>query len=122
MMLDLRVCIEGEPPLLETPPYLEPEPEKDAGEVSSVSESVPGMGHQAMLVVGDATLALPSVRRPLGALAQPSKGVAMDWLALEAVWWHSYTRVLCAEPGDHALVMTEPAVNPKATRERLTRY
>lgn len=109
-----------EPPQLKIPPDLEPEPEKEAGEISPVAEGVPRTGPQAMLVVGDAALALPSVRRPLGALAQPSKGVPMDWSALEAVWRHSYTRVLCAEPGDHALVMTEPAVNPKATRERLT--
>lgn len=113
-------AVAQEPPQPETPADSEPEPEGETREVSSVSEGVPGLGSEPVVVVGDAALALPSVRRPLGALAQPSKGVAMDWSALEAVWRHSYTHVLCVDPRDHALVMTEPSVNPKATRERLT--
>ena len=113
-------CRAQEAPQLETPAGSEPEPEEATLEVSPVSEGVPGLGSEPVLVVGDAALALPLVHRPLGALAQPSKGVAMDWSALEAVWRHSYTQVLCVDPRDHALVMTEPSVNPKATRERLT--
>ena len=100
---------------------LEPEPESEAVEVSSISEDDPTRSKQPALVVGDAALAMPSsVRRPLHALSQPSKGVAMDWDALEAVWSHSYSHVLCVEPSDHALIMTEPPLNPTPIRERLT--
>eukprot|EP01043_Picozoa_sp_COSAG02_P040050 COSAG02_NODE_3209_length_7165_cov_31.071752_9_plen_359_part_00 len=108
-------------PVAEMLPDREPEPESEAVEVSSVLGGVPGRSERfTALVVGDAALALPSVRRPLNALVPPNKGLGMDWSALEAVWRHSYTNVLCVEPSDHALLMTEPPVNSVATRERLT--
>lgn len=46
--------------------------------------------------------------------------VIMNWEDMEQIWRHSYYQVLKIDPSTHPLLVTEPILNPKKNRERIT--
>ena len=48
------------------------------------------------------------------------RGVITDWSALERLWHHTFYSELRVAPEDHLLLLTEPPLQPAASRERLT--
>lgn len=46
--------------------------------------------------------------------------VIMNWEDMEQIWSHSYYNVLKIDPTTHPLLVTEPVLNPKKNRERIT--
>jgi actin-related protein len=47
-------------------------------------------------------------------------GIVQDWDDMEKIWQHTFFNGLRAEPQEHAVMLTEAAMNPKANRERMT--
>lgn len=47
-------------------------------------------------------------------------GIVNDWEDMEKIWSHTFYRGLRVEPQEHAIMLTEAALNPKANRERMT--
>merc|ERR1740138_1071092 len=47
-------------------------------------------------------------------------GIVQDWDDMERIWHHTFFHRLRAEPQEHAVMLTEAALNPKANRERMT--
>lgn len=60
-------------------------------------------------------------KRDLLTLTWPvERGVVLDWSCLEAIWRHAFVGLGLSEtPPLCAVVMTEPALNPKAHREKM---
>jgi actin-related protein len=50
------------------------------------------------------------------------RGLVVDWEAMEQIWRHAFTVELQVEPSEHALLLTEPPLHPKASRGILCRY
>ena len=46
--------------------------------------------------------------------------VIMNWEDMEQIWSHSYYNVLKIDPNTHPILVTEPILNPKKNRERIT--
>uniref|UniRef100_A0A7S1WF12 Actin n=1 Tax=Alexandrium catenella TaxID=2925 RepID=A0A7S1WF12_ALECA len=47
-------------------------------------------------------------------------GVVQDWDDMERIWSHTFYNGLRIEPREHAVLLTEAALNPKANRENMT--
>lgn len=47
-------------------------------------------------------------------------GIVEDWDDMERIWHHTFFNQLRVEPQEHAVMLTEAAMNPKANRERMT--
>ena len=76
-----------------------------------------GMGVKGYFI-GDEALA----KRGVLAIRHPiDHGIINAWDWMEAVWNHTYQQLeIQSEYEDHAVLMTEPPLNPKANREKLT--
>lgn len=46
-------------------------------------------------------------------------GVVTNWSDMEKIWKHTY-EALAVEPDDHPVLLTEPPMNPKKNREKMT--
>jgi len=46
-------------------------------------------------------------------------GIVQDWEDMEKIWHHCFYHGLRVQPQDHPVMLTEPALNPKANRERM---
>jgi actin-related protein len=46
-------------------------------------------------------------------------GVVQDWEDMEKIWHHTFFNRLRVNPNEHAVMLTEAALNPKANRERM---
>jgi len=67
--------------------------------------------------VGDAAQA----KRGILTITYPVEaGIVRDWEDMEAIWSHAFFEGLRVEPQDHAVMLTEAALNPKLNRERMT--
>eukprot|EP00511_Aplanochytrium_stocchinoi_P002017 CAMPEP_0204822394 /NCGR_PEP_ID=MMETSP1346-20131115/574_1 /ASSEMBLY_ACC=CAM_ASM_000771 /TAXON_ID=215587 /ORGANISM="Aplanochytrium stocchinoi, Strain GSBS06" /LENGTH=289 /DNA_ID=CAMNT_0051948583 /DNA_START=152 /DNA_END=1018 /DNA_ORIENTATION=- len=67
-------------------------------------------------IVGDEALknaSLPPVH-PI------ERGVVTDWDMMERIWHHTFYSILRVEPAEHNVLLTEPPLNPRASRERMT--
>lgn len=47
-------------------------------------------------------------------------GIVQDWEDMERIWHHAFFNELRVDPREHAVMLTEAALNPKANRERMT--
>lgn len=47
-------------------------------------------------------------------------GIVEDWDDIEKIWHHVFYHGLRVQPQEHPVLLTEPALNPKKNRERLT--
>ena len=48
------------------------------------------------------------------------RGIVTDWDAMEKIWHHTFYDELRVDPTEHPTLLTEPLLNPKANRERMT--
>jgi actin len=46
------------------------------------------------------------------------EGIVTNWDDMENLWHHTYFNELQVDPVEHALVLTEPPLNPRANREK----
>ena len=46
-------------------------------------------------------------------------GMTTDWEDMEKIWHHIFFNELRVEPSEHAVILTEHPVGPKANRERM---
>jgi actin-related protein len=46
-------------------------------------------------------------------------GIVCNWDDMEVIWQHAFQR-LNVSPSDHAVLVTEPPLNPKVNREKMT--
>lgn len=71
---------------------------------------------QADHYVGDEAQA----KRGILKMSHPiSHGIVQDWSDMEIIWRHVFYDRLRVQPQDHPVMLTEPAMNPKANRERM---
>jgi len=69
--------------------------------------------------VGEHTFGIPPAR-PNYTVKEPIvRGHVTDWDMLEKVWLHSY-QSLKVQPEDHPLLITDIALTPKESREKMT--
>jgi actin-related protein len=47
-------------------------------------------------------------------------GIVTNWCDMEKIWHHTFYNELNVAPEDYAVLLTEPPLNPKAKRERMT--
>ncbi|XP_071810240.1 actin-2-like [Asterias amurensis] len=47
-------------------------------------------------------------------------GIITNWNDMEAIWHHTFYNDLCVAPEEHAVLLTEIALNPKPNREKMT--
>lgn len=47
-------------------------------------------------------------------------GIVTNWDDMERVWQHVFANELRVSPSEHAVLLTEAPLNPRANRERMT--
>ena len=47
-------------------------------------------------------------------------GIVTDWYDMEEIWRHTFFKELRVEPEEHPVLLTEPPLNPKSHREKMT--
>jgi len=48
------------------------------------------------------------------------QGIITNWDDMEKIWHHAFFNELNTAPGEHPILLTEPPLNPKANREKMT--
>lgn len=67
--------------------------------------------------VGDEARSMRGILRIEYALQH---GIVQDWDDMEKIWSHAFFNELRIDPREHPVMLTEPALNPKSNRERMT--
>ena len=49
-----------------------------------------------------------------------TRGIITNWDDMEKIWHHTFYNELSVNPADHPVLLSEPPLNPKANRERMT--
>ena len=84
----------------------------------------PGGSPGVERLVGDLAVEESKRRRGAGTevtLYHPIHGgIVNDWDLMETVWRHTFVDELRVDPQDHPVLLTEPPLNPRANRERMT--
>jgi len=48
------------------------------------------------------------------------RGIVTSWDGMEKIWHHSFHNELKIDPEEHPVLLTDPPLNPKANREKMT--
>ena len=59
-------------------------------------------------------------RRTLTVRYPIENGIVNDWYDMEKIWRHTFFNELRVEPEEHPVLLTEPPLNPKGHREKMT--
>lgn len=63
----------------------------------------------------------PLKRRDLFDIKFPiQRGIIQDWENMEKIWHYAFYNELKIPPEEHAVLLTEPPLNPRANREKIT--
>ena len=48
------------------------------------------------------------------------RGIVTDWDSMKSIWQYMFSDLLSIVPKEHSLLITEPPLNPKSNREKMT--